>query len=311
MLTTSDNNRILIGDHNYEDYVTDQIVDGERRARGLIPRNYQTHPVGFYGPQEKLGLDIPLIPEADWAGILKEMEDSQSSLLDLRNIGKDGGMIPSVDQNGRGYCWSHSGVSVHLLCRAKAGLPFADLSAYAIACIIKNYRDEGGWGAQGIDFQVSRGVPTSKYWPQQGVSSRYDTPETWADAAKHKVIEGWWDLNLAQYDRNLTWAQVMTCLLNRIPLVCDFNWWGHSVAGVKPVNGARMRKQTRSDNGKLLSLKKFELAWGMNNPITRGFGMTIWNSWSDSWGDKGMGDLAGSKAIPDGSVAVRTVGAAA
>lgn len=310
--TDGDSNAcLLIGDHNWEDFVDDTTVDGEKKGRGLIPRNYQTHPVGFYGAKETLAVDMPLIPDGEWAQRLKDMEDSQSSLVDLRNSGWDGGRIPSRDQNGKGYCWAHSGTSAHLLIRARDGQPYADLSAYAIACIIKQFQDEGGWGAQGVDFQVERGCPTAKYWAQQSMSRSNDNPETWADAAKHKIIEGWWDLNSAQYDRNLTWQQVMSALLSRTPLVCDFNWWSHSVCGAKPVNGANMRKKTRTMAGKLMSLKAFDKAWGMNHPVTMGFGLTIWNSWGDSWSDAGMGNLAGSKAIPDGCVAPRTVGVAA
>jgi hypothetical protein len=31
----------------------------------------------------------------------------------------------------------------------------------------------------------------------------------------------------------------------------------------------------------------------------------IWNSWSNSWSDNGMGVLEGNRAIPNGAIAVR------
>lgn len=302
---------VLIGDHNWQQFVDDPVVDGERRARGLIPRNYQTHPVGIYGAKEKLAVDMPLISRGDWDSMIDDMEASQSSLMHLRDQGKDGGRIPSRDQNGKGYCWAHSGVSAHLLLRARDGQPYADLSAYAIACIIKQYADEGGWGAQGMDFQTERGCPTAQYWAQQSMSRSNDNPQTWADAAKHKVIEGWWDLNAAQYDRRLTFDQVATCLLTRTPVVSDFNWWSHSVCACKLIKGTSQRDRTRASSGKKMSLKAFDKAWAMEDPVTGGYGVIIWNSWGDSWSDGGMGALTGSKAIPDGAVAPRTVSLAA
>jgi hypothetical protein len=145
-----------------------------------------------------------------------------------------------------------------------------------VACIIKNYADEGGWGALGVDFLASRGVPSDQYWPQQSISRSNDKPETWANAALHKVTEQWADLSSQPYDRDLTFDQVMTLLLSRIPVVVDYNWWSHSVCAIDPV----------------------EVSSGS-------FGVRIWNSWSDQWSDHGMGVLEGNKAVPDGAVAPR------
>jgi hypothetical protein len=77
-------------------------------------------------------------------------------------------------------------------------------------------------------------------------------------------------------DANIVKHQLATCLLLNIPVVTDFNWWGHSVCAVRLVK---------------------------RNPFT----IRIWNSWGDSWSDSGMGDLTGSKAIPDGAVAPRVM----
>lgn len=245
--------------------------------RGLIPRDYATHPQGCYS-SAPAAVDMPLIPRAEWRERIRHMEGTKSRLSDMRMTGMFGQMIPSRDQNGKGYCWAHSTVSAMMLLRARDNQPYADLSAYAIACIIKNFRDEGGWGALSLDFATQRGCPTSQFWPQQSMSRVNDNNSTWANAALHRTVEGWVDLNAAVYDRDLTFDQVMTCLLLRIPVVVDFNWWGHSVCAADPV----------------------ETSPGQ-------FGIRIWNSWGDSWSDKGMGVLSGSRAIPDGAVAPRTV----
>lgn len=307
-------NEEVIGDSNYTQYVEKWVSpeDGENRAFGLVPRNYETNPLGSYpGILPYTAVEMPLIPRSEWPERIKDQLANKARLSDIRMKGKKGGMIPSTDQNGRGYCWFHSGTSCCLLLRAVANLPWADLSAYAGACVIKNFRDEGGWGAQGVDFMVGRGIPTSEFWPQRAVSRQYDNEATWKNAALHKVVEGFIDLARAQYDRNLSWDQEITCYLCGIPVVKDENWWGHSICGMDAVDGNQMYKKYRGASGKLLSLKDHELFWGINDPVTQGIGVRIWNSWGDSWSSNGMGVLTGSKAPSDGSVAPRTILASA
>lgn len=173
-------------------------------------------------------------------------------------------------------CWFHSGTSALLIVRAKMNLAYADLSAYSGACKIKNFRDEGGWGAQGLDFLCQYGVCDSSAWPQQGTSRSLDTPAAWENAKQYRFIEAWNDLAVAQYDRSMTFEQVATCLLNGIPVIVDFNWWSHSVCAIDLV----------------------EVSSGS-------FGLRIWNSWSDGWSEGGTGVLSGSRAIPDGATAPR------
>lgn len=169
-----------------------------------------------------------------------------------------------------GNCWAHSTVSAALLARAKANEPYADLSAYAIACIIKRFRDEGGWNAESVQFLAERGCPTSEFWPQRSVDKSNDNPKTWANAKEHIALE-WMDLDPRQM-----WPQLVTALLSGFSLAGDFNWWGHSV-GISDLVALSPRK------------------------------IRIWNSWGDSWSANGMGVLEGSKALPDAAIAVRAV----
>ncbi len=97
------------------------------------------------------------------------------------------------------------------------------------------------------------------------MSRSNDNPTTWANAGLHKFTE-WRDL-----DPDAMKAQLVTCLLSGLPVVSDFNWWGHSVCTID-----------------LVSLNPFR---------TR-----IWNSWSDDWSENGTGILEGRKAIPDAAL---------
>lgn len=266
---------ITIDDSNYHLYLPPPVINGERKGMGQVPRDFNTHPVGYCGVAAR-PFDLPLIDnESEQEDRLREQLKNDSHMETARNTGMNGQMIPSRDQNGIGYCWCHSVTSGILLIRAFNGQPYEDLSAFSIGCMIKNFRDEGGWNAEAMDFLFNKGIATSKTWPQKSMSKANDKPETWQEAAQYRGVEGM-DLD----PRNMK-VQLITCLLTPgIVVASDFNWWGHSVLTVR-----------------LLSLKPFK---------TR-----IWNSWTDQWSTNGMGDLEGSKAIPNAATALRVVSAAA
>ena len=234
-------------------------------AKGLVPRDYSTHPVGYNAKP----FDLALIPETEWQDRLDALKASNAQLSNIRNTGNNGQPIPSRNQNGKGYCWAHSSTSAALIVRAVNGLPYADLSAFAVACIIKGYKDQGGWGAESLEWIAANGIPTSEFWPQQSMSRANDTPAMRANAKLHEFSQ-WMDLEPGNK------AQLVTCLLLGIPVVSDFNWWGHSVCTLD-----------------LVSLSPF---------TTR-----IWNSWGDTWSENGTGLLQGSKALPDGMIAPRVI----
>jgi hypothetical protein len=104
---------------------------------------------------------------------------------------------------------------------------------------------------------------------------RLDTPQLRAEMAKYKIQEDWVDLTRQKYNRNLTLAQVATCGFNNIPGPRDYNWWRHSVCGLRWV---------RIERG----------SWGQ----------LILNSWP-RWGRHGLGVLRGNKATPNGALGIR------
>lgn len=300
-----DTGEIIVHDGNYQQFIN-PTVNGEVKRCGTIPRDFSTHPEGCY--KWAAPPTFPLYPQSDWDKIIA---DKQAAKAELRDIilkgGPNGGPIPPRDQGRRGYCWQHSGVSAMMVWRAIMNLPYADLSAYGPSCRDKNFRDEGGWGAQGVDNLMKWGCPTSATWPQKAVDRSLDNPTTWAEAANYKVTAQWADMSKAQYDRNLAFQQYCTLNLSGGPTVDDYNWQAHSVNGLDVVSGRSMRNCTRStDSGKLLQLADFDLVWGMNNPVTGGYGRRIFNSWG-GWGDNGMGVYTGNQAIPDGGVGIISV----
>lgn len=273
------------------DFVIDDANALERASggmTGLVPRNYSANPVGSYDGSTtfgKLNDELTLVPWEDMPDMIAEKTAAKSQLSDIRDIGNNGQPIPAYDQNGQGFCWFYSGTAALTLLRAKANMPYVRLSAHAGACKIKNFRDQGGWGAAGLDFQREKGVPSVEFWPEKSMSRQYDTTATWENALLHRVSEGFIDLDEAQYDRRLTFQQVLSCLLRNIPVIGDFNWWGHSVCLMDAV----------------------DVSPNKSNRDPSRYGVRILNSWTDNWGTRGTGVLTGSKAVPDGATAPRAV----
>lgn len=241
-------------------------VNGEVKGTGQQPRDYSTSPVEMFEPPS----DLPLIPRSEWSARIKEMEETKSRLSDLRDN------IPSLDQGQVGWCWSHSTTHCVMLLNRINNQPYVPLSAFSVAAIIKGGRDEGAWCGLSAKFLREVGVATQEEWPQGSRDVRRDTPALRASMAKRKVTEEWVDLTRSVWDTELTFDQLMTCLLCRIPCAVDYDHWGHSVCALDPVEVE-----------------------------ANSFGVRIWNSWSDGWEDRGMAVLRGNKAVPDGAVALR------
>lgn len=239
------------------------------QSMGLIPRSFTKNPVGSY-PMAR-AFDLPLLTDDEIeAGIRAEADGTKLSLQHIRDRANNGQRIPSLDQNGQGYCWAYSTTSASILARAAAGMPYVRLSAHMIGCLVKDYRNQGGWNAQSVEFAAEHGIASTEFWKEKSMSRSNDTPETRANAKQHQLFEY---MDLDDGGENLK-RQIATCLLLGIPLAMDFNWWGHSVCGVR-----------------LMSWKPFK--------------PRIWNSWTDSWSDEGMGDLEGNRGMPNGCIAVR------
>jgi len=217
---------------------------------------------------------IPMIPESEWIPRIRDRKQYKMGLRDLFRAGKVGNV---KDQNGQGFCWAYSVTRTCEYVRAAMNLEHNPLSAHSVACKVKNFRDEGGWCGLSAQYIRNSGVVPESLWPAKSMSRGYDTPSNWEEAKKYVITEDWVDLTSAVYDQNLTWGQVVSCLLQNIPCAVDFNWWGHSVCAVDvdEVDG--------------------EVA------------LDIDNSWTPSWGDNGTARLQGSRKIPNGAVATRVL----
>lgn len=275
------------------------VINGEVKGRGAVPRDYDVQPPETFSPPS----EIKVYSEQELREIIREKDAKKSRNSDiLRAAG-----IRSMDQGQFGYCWGHSVVGAVQGARAAQGLPHEDLSAFAVCATIKRGRNEGGWCGLAMQFVREKGVPTVARWPQGDADYRkYDKPEVWADAKTNIVTEDYVDLTREVYNQNLTFMQALSCLAQNFFIAMDFNWWAHSVLGCDPVDlsNADIRDD---DSGKLITGPQLVAMLD----VTSGFGVRDRNSWTDSYGEQGFFVLTGSKAIPDGAVAIRVVGAAA
>jgi hypothetical protein len=284
---------IVIGD----DFKVEHIP-GPENGYGLIPRDPEVHKVGYLSVAPPA--QIKLIPWSELPERIKDMEGQKSRLSDVRmrgdNRGGVGKPIKSLYQDGIGYCWVFGPVIGMMLLRAVNNLPYIRLNPFAVGCKIKNFRDEGGWGALSLDYLVKYGCPTEELWKpwaqnnQRGMMSRSnDTPEAWADAAKNKVVGAWADLQSPAYDRNMSVQQILTLLCNRTPVIGDFDYWSHCVAICDPVDVYPNRDPADPSR----------------------YGQRTWNSWGDDWMNMGMAVFKDGKAWPNNAVAPMEIMASA
>lgn len=200
---------------------------------------------------------------------IQEMKETKSRLSDLSLFAN----LPCKDQNGTNYCWINAPVHCVEIVRVVQNQPMVILSPASAGGPIKNYRNVGGWGKEGLEWIIAHGVVPVDKWPANAISSQYNTTENKQLALKYRVTE-WWEL------KPRSKQELFSCLFARIPVAVGYNWWGHEVTAVDP-------------------------EWQDGELVLR-----IRNSWGMSWGEKGFGILQGSKMLPDDAVAPRVALAA-
>ncbi len=195
---------------------------------GCEPRDYDVDPVAMGDSPDGIDTNI------DHKAAFDEQQAQQSSLLHqyLGDILNPKPKFLNLDQNGEGFCWAYSTAQAIMLDRMARNLPPVRLSAHAVACKIKNFRDEGGWCGLSGKFAREKGYPSVEKWAEKSMSRQYDTQETWDDAMKHRVDEDWYDLGKKEWDQELSKSQIKTLGVTNCPMMLDFNRFSHSMCGI-------------------------------------------------------------------------------
>ena len=227
-----------------------------------LPRGHSSTEYNYGGAADPFPSELEL-PESDWQGMIQESEERKSRLSDLMNLAT----LPEKDQDGLSYCWIFGPTQAVEVVRMAQGEPYVSLSPASAGGPIKGFRNVGGWGKEGLEWIVEKGLCPSSVWPDTSLNRSLYSEANKALALKYRVTE-WYELK----PRSV--KQLVSCLLRRIPVAVGYNWWSHEVLAVEPL-------------------------W-----LDGAVALRIRNQWK-GWGEKNFGVLRGGKLVPDDAVAPR------
>lgn len=227
---------VLITEGNWRDHV--QPLSGPD-GPGYVPRDYDRHPVGSYKGGRKFP-DALRYDEKQLREIFREQEAKKTSLRHIQDRSPRGWLR----QSPTNYCWCYAVTVAVMLIRVCANLPFVRLSPFSVACPIKNFRNNGGWGTQALAYMVEHGVAAEEFWPMETPemssaeceranmaairNGRQYFESSRANAAEHKITE-FFDVG----DRD--WNAKLSLLARRIPVPCGYSWMGHEMTSVRGI----------------------------------------------------------------------------
>lgn len=222
--------------------------------RGTAERAYE----GLANPFPK---DLAIDPSEYQARIAERKARKATTRAMLEMIG-----VKRKNQSNVNYCWIFAPTrSVEIENFKQSGL-WTNLSPSSAGAQIKNYRNVGGWGKEGLEWIVEKGLVPSQYWADTAWNDRsLATPENLARALRYRCTK-WIELQ----PRNLN--QLVSLLLQGFTVPIGLNWWGHEVLAI-------------------------DVEW-----INGAIAIVFENSWGDDWGDKGFGVLQGQRMYPDDAV---------
>ncbi len=253
---------LIISDENYRQF--EGAAPGKERSTGYLGWRRPGVPHAFQG-KRPVGRTIP---RSEWHALI---ESGQGTFLS--DLVKQQG-IKAKDQNGLNYCWVYGSTRSVEVMRAVSGLTWQDLSPESVGGPCTGWRNQGGYASEAFDHLQNFGACESSYMdaPHSLRPNRWK-PDWPVNAVLHEAVE-WYDLD--GQDSNL-FDEVITCLLNRIPVAAGLDWWGHLVCFLDPL---------LLPDGSVGVL--FQNSWGVDWPTP---------------GANGLAALTESRATPDGAAA--------
>lgn len=257
-------------------YPSEPVIGDDAPARHIEPPrgygrglDYSTKGLGFGSVAQPFPEEL-LIPESDWQGMIQEMESTKTRISDLLDAC---GWKPKNQQQTE-YCWVNAPTFCVEVTRLKQNESPVVLSPASVGAQITNYRNVGGFTKGALDWIATHGIAPASAWPANAISRQYATQDNLALAQRYRQND-WFVLDLSNM------AQIISCLLRRIPVAAGLSWWRHEVTYIDPV-------------------------W-----VDGAIGVRFENSWGEQYGAKGRGVLQGRRMYPDDACAPYTALAAA
>ena len=183
--------------------------------------------------------------------------------------------LAAKDQDGLGYCWVYGSTRAVEIQRAVQGLATLDLSPESVGGPCTHWRDTGGYASEAFDQLQNFGACESSYMnAPHSLRHLLWKPGWQQNALLHEAVD-WYDIESG--DAAPTYDEVITCLLNRVPVAAGLDWWGHLVCFLDPII---------LPDGSV--------------------GVLFQNSWGADWptpGANGLACLTESRGTPDGAAA--------
>jgi hypothetical protein len=203
-------------------------------ATGFIPRPAE---VGLCSAKGSTTFPSNLIwPRETWKERIQELDKTGAQIsMRIKKAFREGKWL-SLNQNPTNYCWCYGWVHAMMILRMLNNEPFLRLSPYSIACIIKNYQNQGGWGQQACEKSYDVGCCTEEFWPMEkpGMSPQARSAANMnaiRDGRKYyegsranaalKQTFGSFDLRPRSYEEKIS------CLLIPMPVASGYNRIGH------------------------------------------------------------------------------------
>ncbi len=235
--------------------MADELVD-ERRRRGLsLPARQFAYGTTRYRDRGNVAGSPPvfspmdradLIPRDQWDDIIAQKDEEKSWLEDLVRYHE----IPCSDQKSTNYCHAFSTVDAMVAARAKAGHPYARLSAMSIGGPITGWRNKGAWPEDDLMRAVEYGACPYSYQDSEFSFRPKSWTPGWEKAAEDYQVDEWLDglIPGKSFDALVTFA------LRSIPACVGYKWWSHAISAAYRVK--------KLDNGKYAVLNRNN--WGMD-----------------------------------------------
>ena len=160
-----------------------------------------------------------VIPRSQWVDLINASQGNCLSDL-VKKVG-----IPVKDQNGLGYCWVYGSTSTVEIARAKAGLPFVQLAPESVGGPCTGWRNQGGYAQEAFDYLESHGACAMSFLDKPCSLNWRAWQQGWQADALKRTVTKWYDIG----NEYPIFDEVISCLLNRLPVAAGLDWWGHLI----------------------------------------------------------------------------------